>query len=40
MQKKRKLRDLEVSAIGYGAMGLSMGYGATPEKEEAIKINL
>lgn len=36
--QKRKLRDLEVSAIGYGAMGLSMGYGATPEKEEAIKL--
>jgi aryl-alcohol dehydrogenase-like predicted oxidoreductase len=36
--QKRKLRDLEVSAIGYGAMGLSMGYGATPEKEEAIQL--
>jgi aryl-alcohol dehydrogenase-like predicted oxidoreductase len=36
--QKRKLRDLEVSSIGYGAMGLSMGYGATPEKEEAIKL--
>jgi aryl-alcohol dehydrogenase-like predicted oxidoreductase len=36
--KTRKLRDLEVSAIGYGCMGLSMGYGATPGKEEAIKL--
>ncbi|WP_310555708.1 aldo/keto reductase [Flavobacterium sp.] len=36
--QKRKLRDLEVSSIGYGAMGLSMGYGATPEKEEAVKL--
>jgi aryl-alcohol dehydrogenase-like predicted oxidoreductase len=34
----RKLRDLEVSAIGYGAMGLSMGYGSTPEKDEAIRL--
>lgn len=36
--KTRKLRDLEVSAIGYGCMGLSMGYGATPSKEEAIAL--
>lgn len=36
--KVRKLRDLEVSAIGYGCMGLSMGYGATPSKEEAIAL--
>lgn len=34
----RKLRDLEVSAIGYGAMGLSMGYGATPTKDESIEL--
>lgn len=36
--KTRKLRNLEVSAIGYGCMGLSMGYGATPGKEEAIQL--
>ena len=34
----RKLRDIEVSAIGYGAMGLSHGYGAIPEHDEAIRL--
>jgi len=32
------LRDLEVSAIGYGCMGLSMGYGAVPERRDAIRL--
>lgn len=36
--KKRKLRDLEVSAMGYGCMGLSMGYGAAPEKTESLRL--
>ncbi|NLR67053.1 aldo/keto reductase [Chitinophaga varians] len=36
--KTRKLRDLEVSAIGYGCMGLSMGYGAAPDKAEALRL--
>nr|WP_295872472.1 aldo/keto reductase [uncultured Chitinophaga sp.] len=36
--KTRKLRDLEVSAIGYGCMGLSMGYGAAPDKAEALQL--
>lgn len=36
--KKRKLNGLEVSAIGYGCMGLSMGYGTTPDKDEAIRL--
>ncbi len=36
--KTRKLRDLEVSAVGYGAMGLSHGYGPTPEKKEALQL--
>ena len=36
--KTRKLRDLDVSAVGYGCMGLSMGYGAVPEQSEAIRL--
>lgn len=35
--KNRKLRDLEVSAIGMGCMGFSHGYGELPPEEEAIK---
>ncbi len=34
----RKLRNLEVSAIGYGCMGLSHGYGPVPPKAEAIRL--
>lgn len=34
----RKLRNLEVSAIGYGCMGLSHGYGKTPEHGETIRL--
>ena len=29
---------LEVSAVGYGCMGLSHGYGAVPEHEEAVRL--
>ena len=29
---------LEVSALGFGCMGLSFGYGPALEKDEAIKI--
>lgn len=34
----RFLRDIEVSAIGYGCMGLSHGYGAVPERCESIRL--
>jgi len=33
--QRRKLRNLEVSAIGYGCMGLSHGYGSAPKRTEA-----
>jgi len=33
--KHRKLRDLEVSAIGFGCMGFSHGYGPGPDENEA-----
>jgi len=38
--QKRKLghSGLEVSAIGFGCMGLSFGYGPAMEKSEAIKV--
>lgn len=36
--KYRKLRDLEVSAIGLGCMGYSHGYGAIPEEKESIRL--
>lgn len=36
--KSRFLRNLKVSAIGYGCMGLSHGYGAVPERSESIKL--
>ena len=36
--KTRFLRDLKVSAIGYGCMGLSHGYGAVPERSESIRL--
>jgi len=38
--KKRTLgkSGLEVSAIGYGAMGLSFGYGKVTERQEAIAL--
>jgi aryl-alcohol dehydrogenase-like predicted oxidoreductase len=36
--QKRKLGNLEVSAIGYGCMGLSFGYGPATEKQEAIAL--
>lgn len=36
--RTRKLRDIEVSAVGYGVMGFSHGYGALPSKDEAIRL--
>ncbi len=36
--KTRKLSSLEVSAVGYGCMGLSIGYGSVPERSESIRL--
>ena len=36
--KYRKLRDIEVSAVGMGCMGFSHGYGAIPTEEESIRL--
>lgn len=36
--KKTKLGNLEVSAIGFGCMGLSHGYGSFPERKDAIRV--
>ena len=36
--KYRKLRDIEVSAVGIGCMGFSHGYGAIPTEEESIRL--
>lgn len=34
----RKLRDIEVSAVGLGCMGFSHGYGTVPPENEAIRL--
>lgn len=36
--KNRMLGNLQVSEIGYGCMGLTMGYGTIPTEKDAIKI--
>jgi aryl-alcohol dehydrogenase-like predicted oxidoreductase len=36
MQKRRLGKDLEVSALGFGCMGPSYGYGPAAEKNQAI----
>ena len=36
--KKRKLGNLEVSALGLGCMGLSYGYGPAIERQKAIDV--
>lgn len=36
--KRRKLRDLEVSAIGMGCMGFTHAYGETPSESDGIAL--
>jgi aryl-alcohol dehydrogenase-like predicted oxidoreductase len=36
--KKRKLGNLEVSAIGLGCMGLSFGYGPATDRQRAVEL--
>jgi len=36
--RPRHLRELEVSAIGFGCMGFSHGYGAIPERAESVRL--
>lgn len=36
--KKVKLGDIEVNAVGFGAMGLSHGYGKGVSEEDGIKL--
>ena len=38
MQKRKLGSHLEVSAIGFGCMGLSYGYGPAIEKQQAIAV--
>lgn len=36
--QKRKLGTLEVSAIGFGCMGLSHGYGPAKDRQQAVRL--
>jgi aryl-alcohol dehydrogenase-like predicted oxidoreductase len=36
--KTRKLGSIEVSAIGFGCMGFSHGYGPVPDKQESLEL--
>ena len=36
--QNRKLGTLEVSALGYGCMGLSYGYGPATDRNEGLRI--
>src|SRR6266404_5211357 len=38
MQKRRLGRNLEVSALGLGCMGMSYGYGPAADKQEMISV--
>jgi len=38
MQKRKLGKDLEVSAIGLGCMGMSWSYGAAKDKPEMIAL--
>ena len=38
MQRKLGNSGLEVSAMGYGTMGLSAVYGPSPSREEGVRI--
>src|SRR5271166_5593282 len=38
MQKRTLGKNLEVSALGYGAMGNSFGYGPPTDRAQAIKV--
>ena len=38
MQKRTLGNDLEVSALGLGCMGLSFGYGAATDRQDAIRL--
>ena len=36
--RKRKIGNLEVSAIGFGCMGLNFSYGEVLEKSDAVAV--
>jgi aryl-alcohol dehydrogenase-like predicted oxidoreductase len=36
--RKLGTQGLEVSALGFGCMGLNFGYGTVTDKKEAIKL--
>ena len=38
MQKRKLGKNLEVSAIGLGCMGMSFGYGPAPDKQQMISL--